>query len=65
MPEEKKTYYTESSRKASDKYKQRNIKRIPLDVQREEYEAIKEAADSAKMSVNGYIKTAIREKMDR
>ena len=57
--------YSESTYKASQKYKANNIKRIPLDVPKEKYEAIKTAADSAGESVNGYIKRAIDERMDR
>lgn len=60
MSEEKKNYYTEASRKASDRYKAKNIKRIPLDVQLEEYEQIKKAAEHAGLPVNTFIKSAIR-----
>ena len=65
MPEEKKSYYTEASRKSHIEYAKRSLKRIPLDVQKEEYEEIRAAADAAGMSVNGFIKTAIREKMGK
>lgn len=41
------------------KYAKENLKRIPLDVQKEKYEEIKSHADSHKESVNGYIKKAI------
>lgn len=37
-------------------YAKKNLKRIPLDVQKEKYEEIKAAAESAGESVNGYIK---------
>lgn len=57
--------YTESSYKANVKYKEKNIKRVPLDVQREEYEMIKAAAEAAGEKVNSYIKKAIRERMER
>lgn len=46
-------------------YAKTKLKRIPLDVQKEKYEEIKAAADAAGKSVNGYIKTAIDEKMER
>ena len=46
-------------------YAKNNLKRIPLDVQKEEYEEIKAAADTAGEKVNGYIKKAIRERMER
>lgn len=57
--------YTEASKKADMKYKKAHIKRIPLDVQREKYEEIKSAADRAGETVNGYIKKAIDERMQR
>ena len=41
------------------------LKRIPLDVQKEKYEEIKAAAGRAGESVNGYIKKAIDERMER
>ena len=56
---------SEAQKQASIKYKEKSIKRIPLDVQKEKYEEIKEAARAAGESVNGYIKTAIDERMER
>lgn len=53
-------------KKAYDrKYREKNLKRVPLDVQNGEYTNLKAAADSAGMKVNEYIKAAIREKMSR
>lgn len=46
-------------------YQKEKLKRIPLDVQKEQYERIKAAADAAEESVNGYIKRAIDERMER
>lgn len=46
-------------------YAKKNLKRIPLDVQKEKYDEIKAAADSVGESVNGYIKKAIDERMER
>lgn len=56
--------YSEASNKASQKYKAANIKRIPLDVQIEDYERIKAAAEQANQRVNAYIKEAIRMRME-
>lgn len=47
------------------KYARENLKRIPLDVQKEKYEEIKAAATAAALPVNSYIKQAIDEKMQR
>ena len=47
------------------KYKKNKLKRIPLDVQKEKYEEIKAAATAAGESVNGYIKKAVDERMER
>lgn len=53
-------------KKAYDrKYREENLKRIPLDMQNSEYANLKAAADSSGMKVNAYIKAAIREKMSR
>lgn len=46
-------------------YAKEKLKRIPLDVQKEKYEEIKAAAEKANESVNGYIKKAIDERMER
>ena len=55
----------EKKKKANIKYREKSIKRIPLDVQKEKYEEIKAAADAAGEKVNGYIKKAIDERMLR
>lgn len=56
---------TEAQKKANSKYREKSIKRIPLDVQKEKYEEIKSAAERSGESVNGYIKKAIDERMER
>ncbi len=56
---------TEAQKKANIKYRKENVKRIPLDVQKEKYEEIKAAAAAAGESVNGYIKTAVDMRMER
>ena len=45
-------------------YAKKNLKRIPLDVQKEKYEEIKAAAEAAGESVNGYIKTAVDRRIE-
>ena len=44
-------------------YAKNNLKRIPLDVQKQKYVEIYEAALAAGETVNGYIKKAIDERM--
>ena len=51
--------------KYDNEYAQNKLKRIPLDVQKEKYEEIKAAATAAGESVNGYIKKAVDERMER
>lgn len=46
-------------------YAKNKLKRIPLDVQKEKYEEIKAAATAVGESVNGYIKKAVDERMER
>lgn len=56
---------TESQKQSRYNYAKKNLKRIPLDVQKETYEKIKAASERAGESVNGYIKKAIDERMER
>lgn len=57
---------TEAQKKAQKKYNDKNIKRIPLDVQRSFYETeLKPAADRQKETINGYIKVAIEQRIKR
>ena len=56
---------TESQKRASIKYAKAKLKRIPLDVKKEDYEIYRDYAKSKGMSLNGFIVTAIKEKMER
>lgn len=56
---------TEQRKESMYKYAKAKLKRIPLDVQKEKYEEIKVAATAAGETVNGYIKKAIDERMER
>ena len=56
---------SDAQKKASIEYAKKNLKRIPLDVQKEKYDEIKAAADAVGEKVNGYIKKAIEERMER
>lgn len=56
---------SESKTEYNIKYAKTKLKRIPLDVQKEKYEEIKSAAKRSGESVNGYIKKAIDERMER
>lgn len=57
--------YSKESYESSKKYKEKNIKRVPLDVQIELYEKIKQAADANGETVNGFIKQAISDRLTR
>lgn len=46
-------------------YQKTKLKRIPLDVTKEKYEQIVVAAAAKNEKVNGYIKRAIDERMER
>lgn len=56
---------TEQRKESMYKYAKAKLKRIPLDVQKEKYEEIKAAATAAGESVNGYIKKAVEERIER
>ncbi len=45
-------------------YAKEKLKRIPLDVQKDEYVTIKSHADKQGESVSGYIKKSIRTRME-
>ena len=51
--------YNEKKKQYNMEYAKQNIKRIPLDVQKDKYEEIRIAADLCGETVNGFIKTAI------
>ena len=55
--------YNEATYQASRKYKESNIKRVPLDMQKSAYDRLKAAADAAGESVNGWIKGAIEARL--
>nr|DAF50199.1 MAG TPA: Transcriptional regulator, RHH-like, CopG [Siphoviridae sp. ct9zP9] len=57
--------YSESKKKYNLEYAKKKLKRIPLDVQVEKYEEIKTAAATSGETINGYIKKAIDERMQR
>ncbi len=48
---------SEAQARATAKYKAKNYKRVPLDLRKEEYDALKEQADS--MPMNTFIKKAL------
>lgn len=58
---------SKSARKAKYdiQYAKSRLKRIPLDVQQGKYIEIKTAAEAAGESVNGYIKKAVEQRMQR
>lgn len=57
--------YSESAYKAAKKYREKNIKRVPLDMQMSKYEELQAHAKARGESVNGFIKRAIDETMER
>ena len=46
-------------------YRKEKLKRIPLDVTPEQYKTIKEHTEKTNESVNGFIKRAINETIER
>ena len=56
---------SEQRKQSMYQYAKEKLKRIPLDVQKEKYDEIQAAAHTAGESVNGYIKKAIDERMER
>ena len=56
--------YSKESYEAAKKYKSEKIKRVPLDMQKEEYEQLKCAAEAKGERVNEFIKKAIRQRIE-
>ena len=48
-----------------EQYRKEKIKRVPLDMQKTEYERLKVHAQMSKVAVNRYIKEAVKERMDK
>ena len=63
MPRSKESL--ERKKKYDVEYRKNHLKRIPLDVSIEKFDEIKQASSDAGESVNGYIKKAIDERIDR
>ena len=57
--------YTESGYRASKKYREKNIKRVPLDMKKAQYEELLAHAAEHGETVNGFIKRAIQETIER
>lgn len=55
----------ENKVKYNMEYAKSNYKRVPLDLKKDKYEQVKAAADHAGESVNGYIKTAVEQRIQR
>lgn len=51
--------------RAQLKYAKNHLKRVPLDLQLADYEKLKAAADSCGETVNGFIKKAITERIEK
>lgn len=56
---------SKASNEAQYRYNAAHIKRVPLDMRIEDYNRLKTAADACGESVNGYIKKAVDERMER
>jgi len=56
---------TKAHIKASVKWRKENYSRIPLDVPKAEHERLKAIAEAAGTTLNGFIKQAIAEKIER
>lgn len=52
---------TEAQKRAKNKWKSANMKRIPLDVRTEEYEALRAFCEQNGEPVNGFIRQLIRD----
>lgn len=53
--------YTEKQRDYSLKYAKDNLKRVPLDLPKSDYDALKAYTNKTGESINGFIKRIIKE----
>lgn len=56
---------TQAQNIATYKYNKEHLKRVPLDMQKTDYEILKQHVDARGESVNGFIKRAISETIER
>ena len=56
--------YSEEKKKYNMEYAKKNIKRVPLDMLKSDYEKLQAAAAAAGEPVNTYIKKAIADRMN-
>lgn len=56
---------TQAQNMATYKYNKEHLKRVPLDMQKTDYEILKRHVDARGESVNGFIKRAISETIER
>ena len=56
---------SDAHKQATIRYASKTYKRVPLDLRHEDYTRLQEAAAAPSLSVNGYIKAAIAEKISR
>ena len=56
--------YNPKKKAYNQQYTKENYKRVPLDIQKSDYDKIKAAADTTGTTVNGFIKECIREKLE-
>lgn len=56
---------SKASNEAQYRYNAAHIKRVPLDMRIEDYNRLKTVAEARGESVNGYIKKAIDERIER
>lgn len=57
--------YSEEKKKYNMEYAKKNIKRVPLDMLKSDYEKLQAAAAAAGEPVNTYIKKAIADRMEK
>ncbi len=57
--------YNEQKKQYSLTYAKNKLKRIPLDIQLSDYEELRKVASNHGESVNGFIKTAIKERIQK
>ncbi len=57
--------WKENKAKYNVEYKRKNIKHVPLEMQQSDYVTLKEHTVTTGETVNGFIKRAIRETMER
>ena len=57
--------YTDAQKRATAKYKEKEYKRVPLDMRISEYESMRDYCEKRGEKINGFIRRVVRETIEK